>query len=109
MRVNRFFALAAAGLLIATGLSSCHVKNDPAAYDKAEETAFLNILSGPLRDKYSDEDLIAEGHKACEAFSQGKSSDQVADMVEADLKLDPGSVGQFMGGLYGGLECHDMP
>jgi hypothetical protein len=107
MRPRRNLTLAAVGLLVATSLSSCHVKNDPVAYQKMQEKTFLDILSGPLRDKYSDADLIAEGHKACEAFSRGKSSDQVADMVETDLNLDPGSVGQFMGGLYGGLDCND--
>lgn len=98
-------AVAVVGLIAAVQISACHVTSDPAAVEKSQEATFLDILYGPIRDKYSDSVLIAEGRKACDAFGQGQSQEQVQQLVATDLALDPGLVSQFMGAIYGGLDC----
>lgn len=106
MKAKSAAALAVAGLFLSIGVPACRVSHDPAAFQQAQNKDFLDILDGPLRSKYSDAELLDEGRKACDAFAQGQTREQVEQMVAADLKLQPGHVGQFMGGLYGGLDCH---
>lgn len=105
MGLKRTLALAAVGLFVSIQVSSCHTTSDPAAIEKMDEKTFLDILNGPIRDKHPDSDLIAEGHKACHAFAQGQSRDQVEAVVDADMDFDPASLDQFMGAVYGGMNC----
>lgn len=92
---------AVAALLLAVPTASCTVttRTGPAQPDTA---LFLEALSGPVRSKYPDSTLIAEGQKACDAFAQGQNEDQVKKMIEQDLQVD---AGQFIGAVYGGMAC----
>ncbi len=105
MRARAVARLATAALLVSLLVSSCQVTktSGPAGTTSdADETVFLDALSGPIRDKYPDSVLIAEGRKACEAFANGSSEDDVEKMIATDLGVDPG---QFIGAVYGGMSC----
>lgn len=100
MKSTGALALAAAALLLSVPLASCSVRTESGS--GPDESVFLDALSGPIRDKYPDSVLIAEGKKACDAFAQGQSEDQVEAMIKTDLGVNPG---QFIGAVYGGLHC----
>ena len=82
-------------------VSACTVTKTSGPSDQV----FLDILSGPLRDKFTDSQLLAEGKKVCDARAEGQTWDQLAGMVAKDLNLAPRTdlAGQFMGGVDGGL------
>ena len=108
MRTKSALAAVATGAFLSLQVCSCHVEHvsaDSPAAEKSREKTFIYIVYGSIRDKYSDEDLIAEGKKACEAFHQGQSKDQVQQMVASDMDFDSAELDQFMGAVYGGLEC----
>ena len=93
--------VALVGLFMVVPVSACTVTKSSGPSDQV----FLDILSGPLRDEFSDSQLLAEGKKVCAARAQGQKWDQLEEMVAKDLKLAPGTdlAGQFMGGVDGGL------
>jgi hypothetical protein len=86
MRSQRITALAAVGLFISTQVPSCRTvpPSDPSA-QQMQDNMFLDGVNKELRDKYPDSVLIAEGHKVCDALSQGQSEHQVAEMVKKDF------------------------
>ncbi len=81
---------------------SCSVTASTGSDSSPDEGVFLDALSGPIRDKYSDSVLLAEGRKVCDAFAQGRNEDEVETMISTDLGVDSG---QFIGAVYGGLRC----
>ncbi len=95
------------GLFLMLAPSACSVSTStstsPDVTGQARDETFLGIASGPLRDRFSDSVLLDEGRKVCAARAQGKSWDQLRQMVVEDLKLDRGLAGQFMGAVDGGL------
>lgn len=103
MRSANAVLLALVALFAVVQLTACSGSqpSDP----QTREQTFLDIASGPLRDRFSDSVLIAEGNKVCEARAQGQTWDQLEQMVTNDLNLNPdsGHAGQFMGAVDGGL------
>jgi hypothetical protein len=96
------------GLLVVAQLVACSGQRSHEPTDsQAREQVFLRILSGPMRDQFSDSTLIAEGKKICAAKAQGQSWDQLEQLVAKDLNIDPdsrgGELSQFMGAIDGGL------
>ncbi len=91
--------MAAVGLFVSIQVSSCQAS---VSSDQDEHSVFLDALSGPIREKYPDSVLIDEGNKACDAFAQGQSEEQVMKMIKTDLNVD---AGQFIGAVYGGMNC----
>jgi hypothetical protein len=111
MRSLNAVTLALVVLFMVVQVSACSASRSPQPTGaQVSEQAFLDILSGPLRDRFSDSVLIAEGKKVCEAKSKGQSWDQLEQMVAKDLNLDPdsGELTQFVGGVNGGL-CEARP
>lgn len=103
MRSNRMSTVVLAALLLSVPPVSCATNPKPPASSlQPGEQTFLDILSGPYRDKYSDSDLLEEGHKVCDAYEQGMTEAQARKMIQTDLGLEPG---QFIGALDGGLLC----
>jgi len=100
MRSPNAVSMAIAGFFVVVQISACSSSTQPPG---PPDEVFLSILTGPLRDRFSDSDLLAEGKKVCDARAQGQSWDQLAEMAAKDLNLTPGEAGQFMGGLDGGL------
>lgn len=98
---------AAVVFFVALSAVSCGVsyESDNSGWNP-DEQVFLDILSGPIRDRYDSTVLIEEGRKACAAFSNGQSERQVMEMIQADLGADPGMAGQFIGAVKGGMSCH---
>lgn len=94
------WALTAVLLSVPTASCTITTTTGPAQPDNA---VFLDALSGPIRSGYPESVLIAEGQKACDAFAQGKNEDQVKQMIEKDLQVNPG---QFIGAVYGGMACY---
>lgn len=92
-------AVAAALLAVSTASCTITTTTGPSQPDNA---VFLDALSGPIRSKYPESVLIAEGQKACDAFAQGQNEDQVKKMIEKDLQVN---AGQFIGAVYGGMAC----
>jgi len=100
MRSPNGAAMALAGLFVAVQVSACSFSTQaPGPPDQV----FLTILTGPLRDRFSDSDLLAEGKKVCDARAQGQTWDQLEQMAVKDLNLTAGEAGQFMGAVDGGL------
>jgi hypothetical protein len=101
MRSRKAAIMGLVGLLMAVTVSACTVTNSSGPSDQV----FLDILSGPLRDEFSDSQLLAEGKKVCDARAQGAQWDQLREMVVTDLNLASRTnlAGQFMGGVDGGL------
>ena len=101
MRSPTAVVAALAAVFMVVPVSACTVTKTSGPSDQV----FLDILTGPLRDKFSDSQLLAEGRKVCDARAQGKNWDQLQQMVVTDLNLgsDKGLAGQFMGGVDGGL------
>lgn len=93
--------MATVGLFVSLLVSSCQVSATSGPQDTGN-SVFLDALSGPIREKYADSVLIAEGRKACDALAQGQSEAQVKKMIFTDLGIDPG---QFIGAVYGGMNC----
>lgn len=104
MRSLSAVTVAVAGLFVVVQVSACSEPRSPEPTgSQIREQVFLDVVSGPMRDHFSDSVLIAEGKKVCDAKAQGQSWDQLEQMVAKDLNLDPhsGEVTQFMGATDG--------
>lgn len=101
MRSPKAVIVTLVAMFLVLPVSACTVTKTSGPSDQV----FLDILSGPLRDKFSDSQLLTEGKKVCDARAQGKNWDQLEQMVANDLNLGSarGLAGQFMGGVDGGL------
>ena len=101
MRSREAAIVALVGLFTVVPVSACTATKSSGPSDQV----FLDILSGPLRDEFSDSQLLAEGKKVCDARARGEQWEQLREMVAADLNLAPRTdlAGQFMGGVDGGL------
>lgn len=86
--------------LLSIPLASCTVTKE--AGTKPDDAKFLLALSGPIREKYPDATLLAEGQKVCDAYARGQTEEQAKQMVQADLGVDPG---QFIGAIHAGHLC----
>lgn len=86
--------------LLSIPLVSCTVTKETGT--KPDDAKFLLALSGPIREKYPDSTLLAEGQKVCDAIAQGKTEEQAKQMIQADLGVDSG---QFIGAIYAGHLC----
>ena len=86
--------------LLSVPLVSCTVTTETGS--KPDDARFLEALSGPIRAKYPDSALLAEGQKVCDAFAKGQTEDQAKQMIAADLGVDSG---QFIGAIYAGNLC----
>jgi hypothetical protein len=98
--------VAVLGLLVGPLATACSESGSPGpTSSQIRDQVFLDVVSGPMRDRFSDSVLLAEGRKVCEAKSQGQSRDQIEQMVTQDLNLDPraqpGELIQFMGAVDG--------
>ena len=94
--------VAVIGGFLSIQLSACHWTTTSTTESVRNDPVFLHALDGPIRAKYPDSVLIAEGEKACDAFAQGQNEGQVMDMIKKDLDVD---AGQFIGAVYGGMNC----
>lgn len=92
--------------LVAMSAVACHAWIDAGDSSSESDQRFLEILSGPILAKYDSAALVAEGHKACDAFAQGRSASQVMDTFQKDMNADAGMAGQFVGAVTGGLNCY---
>ena len=104
MRSLNAVTLALAALFTVVHVSACSPSRPPEPTgSQIREQAFLDIVSGPMRDRFSDSELITEGKKVCDAKARGQSWDQLEHMVTTDLKLDPasGEVTQFTAAAEG--------
>lgn len=97
--------LAAVSALISPLASACQVSAD-SERSTGNDEAFLRILSGPAWAQYDSATLVAEGHKACDAFAQGKTVSQVMETFQKDMHTDPGMAGHFIGAVTGGMDCY---
>jgi hypothetical protein len=103
MRSPNAVTAALVGLFVVVQGSACSFSVD--TNPGPDNQVFLDITSGPLRDRFSDAELLAEAKKVCDARAQGQTWDQLEQMVIEDLKLPPksGLAGQFMGGVDGAM------
>jgi hypothetical protein len=65
--------------LLAVGVAA------PASADAGEYTSYLKQHASALATRYSDQALLKEGQKVCNAVAQGADEDDVADMAQRDL------------------------
>ena len=100
MRFIKTVAPAMVLAILTTSTAACTVTTESGT--KPDDARFLEALSGPIRDKYQDSALLAEGQKVCDAFAKGQTEDQAKQMIAKDLGVDSG---QFIGAVYAGNLC----
>jgi hypothetical protein len=60
----------------------------PARADDRDYLDYLKKNDAYLAGQYTNEQLLTEGHKLCDAVSGGATDDAAMDMVKRDLQVD---------------------
>jgi hypothetical protein len=59
----------------------------PARANESDYLAYLEKNNAYLVSQYTNQQLLAEGHKVCDAISGGATDDAAIDMVKGDLSV----------------------
>jgi hypothetical protein len=59
----------------------------PARADDSDYLDYLKHYDAYLASQYTNQQLLAEGHKVCDAVSGGATDDAALDMVKSDLSV----------------------
>lgn len=81
----------------------------PLAAAAPDDDFYLDTLSGlPISEQHSEQVLLQEGHKVCNAVKHGATEDIATDMVQSDLGASNYQAYRLVTAAELGLDCFTL-